>query len=127
MYIKWNIFFFFLRWTNTKIPFQQMEWNLTYHYLSYDFYKNIYIFNSNYVYLFFYWPSYVIDIFSITYSNAHTNMYDKFIIFIGRGVRLGWYLYVSAKDLDLHPTWRLYLNLSPERYPHLNILLVKKN
>lgn len=64
------------------------------------------------------------DIFSITYSseNIDRNMYDKFIISIGREVRLGWYLYASVKDLVLHPT----LNLSPERYPHLNILLVKK-
>lgn len=67
------------------------------------------------------------DIFSITYSseNIDRNMYDKFIISIGREVRLGWYLYASVKDLDLHPTSRLYLNLS-QRYPHLNILLVKK-
>lgn len=46
------------------------------------------------------------DIFSITYSseNIDRNMYDKFIISIGREVRLGWYLYASVKDLDLHPT-----------------------
>lgn len=81
------------------------------------------IFNSCDVCLFFFnLPSYLMDIFSITYSIAHRNMYEKFIIFIGRQVRLGWYLYASVKDLVLHPT----LNLSPERYPHLNILLVKK-
>lgn len=63
------------------------------------------IFNSCDVCLFcFNLPSYLMDIFSITYSIAHRNMYEKFIIFIGREVRLGWYLYASVKDLDLHPT-----------------------
>lgn len=67
------------------------------------------------------------DIFFIIYlsENIDKNMYDKFIIFIGREVRFGWYLYVFVKDLDLYLIQRLYLNLF-QRYFYFNILLVKK-